>query len=63
MRDLNLPSSIAELGIDVFENDNLEKIANFTCREESEIHYLPFSVSPNDIIDVVSEFERNKIAI
>ena len=61
MKNLNLPTSIAELGIDVFKNDNLEKIANFTCREESEIHFLPFSVSNNDIINVISEFERNKI--
>ncbi len=63
MRDLNLPTSIAELGIDVFENDNLEKIANFTCRDESGIHFLPFPVSPNDIIETISEFERNKIKI
>ena len=61
MRDLNLPTSIAQLGIDVFEDDNLEKIANFTCREESEIHFLPFSVSPNDIIEVISKYERSKI--
>ena len=63
MKDLNLPTSIAELGINVFEKDNLEKIANFTCRDESEIHFLPFTVNPGDIIDVVTEFEKNKIKI
>ena len=63
MKDLNLPTSIAELGINVFEKDNLVRIANFTCRKESEIHFLPFSVNPNDIIDVITEFERNKIKI
>ena len=63
MKDLNLPTSIAELGINVFEKDNLVRIANFTCRKESEIHFLPFPVNPNDIVDVVTEFERNKIKI
>ncbi|MBK17182.1 MAG: oxidoreductase [Prochlorococcus sp. SP3034] len=63
MKDLNLPTTIAELGINVFEKDNLERIANFTCRKESEIHFLPFSVNSNDIISVISEFEANKIII
>ena len=63
MKDLNLPTSIAELGINVFENENLEKIASFTCREKSEIHFLPFSVTTSDIIDVIYEFEKNKITI
>ncbi len=63
MKKLNLPTSIAELGIDVFENNNLEMIANFTCRKESEIHFLPFPVNPNDIVNVISAFEANTIKI
>ena len=42
MNQLNLPTTIAQLGINVFENQNLEKIVDFTFRDESEIHYLPF---------------------
>ena len=63
MKDLNLPTSIAELGIDVFEKDNLDQIASFTCRKESEIHFLPFSVKSEDIIEVISKFEVDKIVI
>tara|TARA_Y100000589_G_scaffold60193_1_gene51040 strand:+ start:27296 stop:28387 length:1092 start_codon:yes stop_codon:yes gene_type:complete len=63
MKNLNLPTTISELGINVFEKDNLQKIAEFTCRKESEIHYLPFSVSSNDIEKVISEFEKQKIII
>jgi len=44
MNELNLPTTIAELGINVFENNNLEKIAEFTCRDKSEIHFLPFEI-------------------
>ncbi len=61
MRELNLPTTISELGINVFENDNLEKIADFTIREKSEIHFLPFEINKQDIVDVIANFEQQKI--
>ena len=63
MKLLKLPTTIYELGINVFENDNLRKIATFTCRKESEIHFLPFKVEKEDIVDVISKFESQKITI
>ncbi len=63
MKKLNLPTTISQLGINVFENDNLQKIASFTCRKESEIHFLPFEFSKEDIIQVISKFESLKITI
>ena len=61
MKNLNLPTTIAELGINVFENNNLQKISDFTCREKSEIHYLPFEVKKQDIVDTLMNFEKQKI--
>ena len=61
MKELNLPTTIAQLGINVFENNNLDKIANFVCRDKSEIHFLPFEINKRDIIEVISNFERQKI--
>ena len=63
MKKLNLATSIADLGIDVFENDNLQKISDFACRKESEIHFLPFSINSDDIAKVISRFESQKIII
>ncbi len=63
MKNLNLPTTISQLGINVFENDNLLKIASFTCRKESEIHFLPFEFSKEDIVQVISKFESLKITI
>jgi len=40
-----------------FENKNLEKIADFTCRDKSEIHFLPFEISKQDIIELITNFE------
>jgi len=63
MKKLNLPTTIAELGINVFENNNLQKIAEFSCRDKSEIHFLPFQIHKQDIVDVITNFEQQKIKI
>jgi len=63
MKALNLPTTIAELGINVFENQNLDRIANFALREKSEIHFLPFKIYKRDIIEVIANFEQQKIKI
>ena len=63
MKELELPTTISELGINVFENQYLDKIANYTCREKSEIHFLPFDISKQDIIDLIANFEQQKIKI
>ena len=63
MKKLNLPTSIAELGVNVFENNNLQKIAEFTCRDKSEIHFLPFEISQHDIIETITNFEKQEIII
>ena len=63
MKELNLPTTIAQLGINVFENQNINKIAEFTCRDKSEIHFLPFKISQLDIEEVIANFEQQKIKI
>ena len=63
MKKLNLPTTIAELGINVFKNDNLKKIAEFTCRENSEIHFLPFEIKQEDILEIISTFEKQELKI
>ena len=63
MKELSLPTTIGQLGINVFENNNLEKIVDFTCRDKSEIHFLPFEINKSDIIEVISNFEQQKIII
>ena len=63
MKVLNLPTTIAQLGINVFENQNLDKIADFTCRDKSEIHFLPFEICKEDIVEVIANFEKQKIKI
>ena len=63
MNQLNLPTTISELGINIFENQNLNIIADFTCRDKSEIHFLPFEINKQDIIELIVNFEQQKIKI
>jgi len=39
------------------------KIADFTCRDKSEIHFLPFEIHKKDIVEIISNFEQQKIKI
>ena len=61
MQKLDLPTTIADLGINVFDNNNIQKIAEFTCRDKSEIHFLPFEINQQDIIETITKFEKQKI--
>ena len=63
MKQLNLPTTIAQLGINVFEDNNLEKIADFSCRDKSEIHFLPFEIHKQDLVELIANFEQQKIKI
>jgi len=63
MQKLNLPTTISQLGINVFENQNLDKIAEFTYRDKSEIHSLPFEITKKDIVEVIANFEQQKIKL
>ncbi len=63
MKKLHLPTTIAELGINVFVDNNLEKIADFTLREKSEIHFLPFEIHKQDIVEIIANFEQQKVKI
>ncbi len=63
MKKLSLPTTIAELGINVFENDNLLRIAEFIYRDQSEIHFLPFEIDLQDIVQVITNFEKQKLKL
>lgn len=43
---LGLPTSLAELGLRELDAAQLEAVCRFTCREGSDLHHLPFAVTP-----------------
>lgn len=46
---LGLPTSLAELGLRELDAARLEVVCRFTCREGSDLHRLPFAVTPTQL--------------
>ena len=46
---LGLPTSLAELGLVELDAARLEVVCRFTCREGSDLHHLPFAVTPTQL--------------
>ncbi len=46
---LGLPTSLAELGLRDLDAARLEVVCRFTCREGSDLHHLPFGVTPKQL--------------
>jgi glycerol dehydrogenase len=47
---IGLPTSLADLGLSQVTLAELEKIAVIACQPNSDIHRLPFSVSPSQVL-------------
>jgi glycerol dehydrogenase len=45
-----LPKSLADLGLAEMTLADLQRVAEFACREGSDIHHLPFTVSPDALM-------------
>ena len=46
---LGLPISLAELGLKELDAARLAVVCRFTCREGSDLHHLPFAVTPTQL--------------
>ena len=47
---LNLPVSLADLGLAEASLSELEAVCTFACRPGSDLHHLPFPVEPTDLL-------------
>ena len=50
---LGLPTSLADLGLGELDAARLEVVCRFTCREGSDLHHLPFTVSPRQLAEAL----------
>jgi len=46
---LGLPTSLADLGLGELDAARLDVVCRFTCREGSDLHHLPFAVTPTQL--------------
>lgn len=49
-RGIGLPMTLQDLGMGAITLDDLQQAAIFACREGSDIHYLPFTLSPDALM-------------
>lgn len=49
-RSTGLPQTLADLGLGEAPLADLQRAAEFACREGSDIHHLPFTVSPDAVL-------------
>ena len=47
---LDLPVSLADLGLAEASLSELEEVCTFSCRPGSDLHHLPFPVEPTDLL-------------
>lgn len=49
-RQLSLPVTLAELGLAEAPLNDLQRVCSFACQPGSDLHRLPFAVSPADLL-------------
>ncbi|KEF41119.1 MAG: oxidoreductase [Cyanobium sp. CACIAM 14] len=49
-RQLDLPTDLEALGLAGATLDELRQVCRFACREDSDLHRLPFAVGPDDLL-------------
>ncbi|MEM9246648.1 MAG: iron-containing alcohol dehydrogenase family protein, partial [Cyanobacteria bacterium P01_F01_bin.153] len=49
-RAIHLPTTLADMGMGAITLEDLEAAATFSCHERSDIHHLPFPVSPSVVM-------------
>jgi glycerol dehydrogenase-like iron-containing ADH family enzyme len=52
-RQLHLPVSLEELGLAAASLQELKEVCHFACRDGSDLHHLPFAVSPDDLLSAL----------
>lgn len=57
LRDLGLPVSLADLGLDQVGLHELRQACRFACRPDSDLHHLPFPVSDTDLLEALISAE------
>ncbi|MAR07821.1 MAG: oxidoreductase [Cyanobium sp. NAT70] len=53
LSDLGLPVSLDDLGLAGVSLAELKQVCQFACRDDSDLHHLPFSVTPGALLEAL----------
>ena len=57
LNDLNLPTSLKRLGMESITSKDLETACSFSCKQNSDIHNLPFVISKDILMKAILDTE------
>ncbi len=64
---LNLPISINSIGLKKINSIEIQKACKFACKDDSDIHNLPFSINQEDLFLAIKDYqsitEGNKLSL
>ncbi len=58
LSQLNLPTSIEAIGLKNVNSLELKKACKFACKDDSDIHKLPFSIKEKDLLNAMQSHHR-----
>ena len=53
LMELSLPVSLADLGLGTVSINDLQQVCDFACRDGSDLHRLPFPVTPGALLEAM----------
>tara|TARA_B100001250_G_C19780192_1_gene781517 strand:+ start:168 stop:1280 length:1113 start_codon:yes stop_codon:yes gene_type:complete len=57
LHKLNLPISIESIGLKDSTSNELKRACKFACKEESDIHQLPFPINEKELFEAMQSFQ------
>ena len=61
LKDIDLPTNLEMLGLGDITDEELKVISDFACKEDSEIHKLPFKVNPEQLREALINIGEIKL--
>jgi glycerol dehydrogenase len=53
LQKLELPVSLEDLGLSKVSLFELKEVCQFACQEDSDLHHLPFTVTPSSLLEAL----------
>ena len=53
LRELSLPVCLDDLGLGQASLNQLQQVCQFACRDGSDLHHLPFEVTPGALMEAL----------
>ncbi len=57
LSQLDLPTSIESIGLKNANSQELYKACKFACKDDSDIHQLPFPINEKDLLEIIQSYQ------